>query len=114
MQEILYDLNRSRGVIGSLLVSPDGMLIASDFKVEMDQELIAAMAASLINTMQKSIQSINEDSLTQAFIEASNGNIFLLDVGVGILALITEKKSNVGLIRLEMKSAAHRISQWMK
>jgi predicted regulator of Ras-like GTPase activity (Roadblock/LC7/MglB family) len=114
MHDILYELNGTRGVVGSLLVSDDGMVIALDFKGEVDGDLIAALAASLVKAMRNSLERIDQEPLTQASIEGSNGNIFLFNTGYGTLVVMTEMNINMGLIRLEMKNAAVRIAERVK
>ena len=114
MQDILYELNGTRGIVGSLLVSDDGMVIALDFKGEVDGDLIAALAASLVKSMRNSLGKIGQEPLTQASIEGSNGNIFLFNTGFGILVVMAESDVNIGLIRLEMRNAAGKIADKIK
>ncbi len=111
MHDILYELNSTRGVVGSLLVSNDGMVIALDFKGEVDGDMIAALAASLVKAMRNSLEKIGQELLTQASIEGSDGNIFLFNAGFGTLVVMAERNVNMGLIRLEMKNAAERIAE---
>jgi len=111
MYDILYELNRNRGIVGSLLVSDDGMVIALDFKGDVDGDMVAALTASLVKTMGSSLEKIGREPLTQASIEGSNGNVFLFNTGYGILVVMAEKDVNVGLIRLEMRNAAERIAE---
>ena len=109
MQEVLEELNKTSGVNGSMIVGKDGIVIAADMRTQLQDEEVGALAASIISTVQKSMSRLSDDALKQVTVEASNGKLFLTDVGIGILAVTTDPQVNVGLIRLEVKNAAEKV-----
>jgi predicted regulator of Ras-like GTPase activity (Roadblock/LC7/MglB family) len=109
MYEILEELNKTAGVNGSMIVGQDGIVIAADLDTQLQDEDVGALAASIVSTVQKSVSRLSDDALKQITVEASEGKLFLTDVGIGILAVTTDPKVNVGLIRLEIKNAAERV-----
>jgi predicted regulator of Ras-like GTPase activity (Roadblock/LC7/MglB family) len=110
MHEILEELNKTSGVNGSMIVGKDGIVIATNLRAQLQDEEVGALAASIISTVQKSMSRLSNDALKQVTVEASNGKLFLTDVGIGILAVTTDPQVNVGLIRLEVKNAAEKVN----
>jgi predicted regulator of Ras-like GTPase activity (Roadblock/LC7/MglB family) len=109
MYEILEEINKTSGVNGSMIVGQDGIVIAADLNAQLQNEAVGAVAASIVNTVQKSMSRLSSDALKQVIVEASNGKLFLTDVGIGILAVTTDPQVNVGLIKLEIKNAAEKV-----
>jgi hypothetical protein len=109
MYEILEELNKTAGVTGSMIVGQDGIVIAADLNSQLQDEEVGALAASIVSTVQKSMSRLSDDAPKQVTVEASNGKLFLADVGFGILAVTTDPQVNVGLIRLEIKNTAEKV-----
>ena len=109
MYQILEELNKTSGVTGSMLVSQDGIVIAADLESKLQDEIVGAMAASIMSAAQKSVERLNKTPLKQVTIEASKGKMFLADVGIGVLVVTTESEVNIGLVRLEIRNAAEKI-----
>jgi predicted regulator of Ras-like GTPase activity (Roadblock/LC7/MglB family) len=109
MYEVLEELNRNVGVTGSMIVGSDGIVIAADLDTQLQDEEVGALAASIVSTVEKSMSRLSDDQPKQITVEASGGKLFLTDVGIGILAVTTDPKVNVGLIRLEIKNAAEKV-----
>jgi predicted regulator of Ras-like GTPase activity (Roadblock/LC7/MglB family) len=114
MYEILEELNKTTGVNGSMIVGQDGIVIAADLHTQLQDEAVGALAASIVSTVQKSMSRLSNDALKQITVEASGGKLFLTDVGIGVLAVTTDPKVNVGLIRLEIKNAAEKVKRAQK
>jgi hypothetical protein len=109
MYKILEELNKTPGINGSMIVGQDGIVIAADLNSQLQDEAVGALAASIISTVRKSMERLSSEDLKQITVEASQGKLFLTDVGIGILAVTTDPEVNVGLIRLEIKNAAEKI-----
>lgn len=109
MFQILEELNKTAGINGSMIVGKDGIVIAADMKTNLQDETVGALAASIVDTVKKSMERLSNENLRQITVEASKGKLFLTDVGIGILAVTTDPQVNVGLVRLEIKNAAEKI-----
>jgi predicted regulator of Ras-like GTPase activity (Roadblock/LC7/MglB family) len=109
MFQILEELNKTVGINGSMIVGKDGIIIAADLNANLEDETVGALAASIMDTVEKSMERLSNENLRQITVEASKGKLFLTDVGIGILAVTTDPQVNVGLVRLEIKNAAERI-----
>ena len=109
MYKILEELNKTAGINGSMIVGQDGIVIAADLNSQLQDEAVGALAASILDTVKKSMERLSNEGLKQITVEASKGKLFLSDVGIGILAVTTDPLVNVGMVRLEIKSAAEKI-----
>lgn len=112
--DILYELGRSKGVIGSLVVSEDGMLIASDFKVEMEEDVVAALGANIVRHFREVLSHMDGGPFVYGFIEASGGNLLFSQIGTNILIVLTERGTNVGLARLKLEEARRKLEALFK
>jgi len=109
MYEVLEDINRTSGVTGSMVVGHDGIVIAADLDTRYQEETVGALAASITANVNKSLERLEEDDLSQITIEATHGKVFMASNEVGILVVTADSNVNIGLIRLEMKNAVSRI-----
>jgi predicted regulator of Ras-like GTPase activity (Roadblock/LC7/MglB family) len=109
MYNILNELNKTAGINGSMIVGQDGIVIASDMNSQLQDEAVGALAASIVSTVKNSMERLSNEGLRQITVEANKGKLFLTEVGIGILAVTTEPQVNVGMVRLEIKSAAEKI-----
>ncbi len=109
VQEVLSALNRVSGVRGSMFVTRDGMVVVSDVDANIDSDRIAAMAATLAARTNDCLQRTDRGSLVQAMLDATAGKVFMSEAEKGILVLIADSDVNVGLVRLEMRSAVERL-----
>lgn len=109
MYQILEELNKTSGITGSLLVGSDGIIIAADLDTRFQDETVGALAASIVSTVDKSLEKLQGTPFKQVTIEADKGKLFLTDVGIGVLVVTTEPDVNMGLVRLEIKNARQRI-----
>ncbi len=109
MYKILEDLNKTAGINGSMIVGQDGIVIAADLNSQLQDEAVGALAASILDTVKKSMERLSNEDLKQITVEASKGKLFLSDVGIGILAVTTDPQVNVGMVRLEIRNAAEKI-----
>ncbi len=111
MRHIVEDLLRVEGVIGSLLVGKDGLVVSSTLVDHEDAEVLGAMSAAVYGEINKSTKRIGIGSLVDAIIDAEQGSVLLLEAKDLILVVITHRTVNLGMVKLEMRRAAKRISE---
>ena len=111
MRKIVDDLLRVDGVIGSLLVGKDGLVVASTLLDQDDGDVLGAMSAAVYGEINKATTRIGVGGLVDAIIDAKDGSILLLEARDLILVVITQRGINLGLVKLEMRRAAKRISE---
>ncbi len=99
-EEVSRDL---KGVRGILIATMDGLPVASDVKSTEEENRIAAMVSSLTILARKAAPQLDVGKMQDLLIEADEGKIFCYSVGDEvILALITTKDANLGMIRMKL------------
>jgi predicted regulator of Ras-like GTPase activity (Roadblock/LC7/MglB family) len=111
MRRIVEDLIRVDGVIGSLLVGKDGLVVASTLLDEEDAEILGAMSAAVFGEIDKATRRIGVGTLLDTIIDAEHGSILMLESRELILVVITQRMVNLGLVKMEMRRASKRISE---
>jgi len=109
MYDVLEEINRTSGVTGSMVVGHDGIVIAADLDTRFQDETVGALAASITANVNKSLERLSEEELSQITIEALHGKLFISSNETGILVVTADSEVNIGLIRLEMKHAMSRL-----
>jgi predicted regulator of Ras-like GTPase activity (Roadblock/LC7/MglB family) len=111
MRRIVEDLIRVEGVIGSLLVGKDGLVVASTLLDDEDAEVLGAMSAAVFGEINKATKRIGVGNLVDSIIDAQDGSILMLEAKELILVVITQRMVNLGLVKMEMRRASKRISE---
>ena len=113
LKTILNTLSASSGDIeASAVVSSDGLMIASNFPVVLDEDRVAAMTAALLAMGERSAGELNRGHLDQVFIKGEKGNLVLLSAGPeAVLTTLTTPRAKLGLVFLDMKRAAEEIAR---
>ena len=110
METILQRLTELEEIIGAVLVGKDGLIVAGTLHSE-DEEVLAAMSAAVIGSINNYTTQINSGEMRHVIIETNTGTVQLAEVGDLILVVTTNPTSNLGRIRLEMQKTCHQLTQ---
>ena len=111
MQKALSELNKLRGVLGSLLVGRDGILIASDLRVDVNEEAVSAVASSVLSALSRALERMALGRFRRYIVSGRSARIAMYEVGPTILILLLQKDTNLGLITVEIRDAIKTIEQ---
>lgn len=111
MQDLLTQLNRVRGVGGSLLVSADGLAMASVLREGTDEAGLSATAGSLIEHSQRLCRHLEIGTLHLVHAASDQGSLLLLTTGTSYLVIIVDPSANLALLQLETRPFLERIAQ---
>jgi predicted regulator of Ras-like GTPase activity (Roadblock/LC7/MglB family) len=109
VRNILKRLNDVPGVKGSLVVTKDGMVIASHVTRNLDEELVAAMAAGVILSTRRALEKYGQRHFVRFTLVASHGKLILTDAGPAFLVVVMDRNVELGPVEIEIESAAMRI-----
>ena len=112
MRRIVEDLIRVDGVIGSLLVGKDGLVVASAMDSE-DEEMVGAMAAAAYDASGRYIEQLNMGDIRHAMFETTRGVVQVSDGGDLLLVVRSSRDANIGRVRIELQQAGMRLSEQM-
>jgi uncharacterized protein len=91
-------------VIGSVVVSSDGFIIASAIPTEIDEDLIGGMAASLLGVGERIAQDLMRAQMEQVYVRSAKGYIVINAAGPeAALVLLVTREAKLGIIFLELK-----------
>lgn len=111
LNAILSDLRAGVPEIrGALVASSDGMAVASNTSGG-DTNRMAAMVATALGLGKRICDTFGGGGLNETSVAGSDGHVYIYSAGAaGVLAVITASDVNVGLINIECRDAAKKIS----
>jgi predicted regulator of Ras-like GTPase activity (Roadblock/LC7/MglB family) len=116
LEEILKSMeDADPNIEGSALVRTDGLVMASAIQWWIDEPLIAAMSAALLNIGSRSVTELERGSLNKVIVSGEKGDVVLTGAGgEAVLSVITKPGANLGLILVEMKKCASKLEASLK
>jgi predicted regulator of Ras-like GTPase activity (Roadblock/LC7/MglB family) len=114
MRELLSELNETAGIRGSMIVTRDGMIVASLLGKGLDEEKVAAMVSSLVVSTLKLMAARDLGDFTRLTLNATHGKLIFTDTGAAYLVVVLEKDIDLGPAAIEIRSAARRIREATK
>lgn len=98
--------NASYGLEASMIVSADGLSIASALPDGMEEARISAMSAAMLSLSESITRELQKGSLEQVYIKGENGYVLLMSIAQkAVLTVFAEENIKLGLINLIMKQA---------
>lgn len=90
----------------SVVVSVDGLVMASSLPAGVDEDRISAMSAAMLSLGDRITSELGRGELAQVYIKGSEGIIVLMAVGEdAVLTVLARATAKLGLIFLDMKRA---------
>jgi len=97
-------------VIGAVLVGKDGLIVAGALHSD-EEEVLGAMSAAVIGSINNYTRQINSGEMRHVIIETQTGMVQLAEVGDLILVVTSRTTGNLGRIRLEMQKTCRQLTQ---
>lgn len=96
MREILKKLNQDADILGSMVITPDGIMVAAALSSELEEDAVAAFASSLLVTLKRSIKQLKASS-TFSFcsLNASEGKLVFFDMNNSYLVVVTNPNTQI-------------------
>ena len=109
--QILQGLRKMGDVVGSSVISTEGLMIASDLGENIQGDTFAAMSAAMQGAAETAVHELKQGSLKQIIVDADEGKIITISSGKkAILVILTKSDINLGLALLELGRASGKIS----
>ncbi|HEV8595592.1 MAG TPA: roadblock/LC7 domain-containing protein [Thermoplasmata archaeon] len=112
LDTILADLRtRVRGIRVVVLSDPNGLPVAAEAAGDFDLAVVAAMATMIAQSADLVYENLRMSLPDIVVIEGKDANLAVLALsgGVASLLVVLEKNANLGLAKIEMRSAAGRL-----
>ena len=110
MKNILEELNHEVGIKGSMVITPDGIMVAAALGSELEEELVAAIVSSLL-AAKKAVTGLEaEGGLKSCLLHASLGKIMFYDMGNAFLVVLADTNLKIDSSIIAIRSAIHKIA----
>ncbi len=110
--EILQAVVRDAGAEGAVLVSPDGLAIASVLPEGIDEDRVAAMGAAILSLGERVTTELSKGTLEQLYVKGSKGYMIFTGISdLAVLGILAPSNAKLGLLLMEIKRAAKQIEE---
>jgi predicted regulator of Ras-like GTPase activity (Roadblock/LC7/MglB family) len=109
MREVLKRLNAVAGVKGSLVLTPDGVVVISELSNELDDEATAALVGNVVTQTMRMLSLGDYRTMERMILTATRGKIVIENLENCLLAVVTNQFINLDVTLLEIASAANLI-----
>jgi uncharacterized protein len=113
MNSILRDLRASlQEIEAAVLISSDGMALASDISEEADEDMIGALSASVLSMGERAARDLKRGVLEQVYIKGDLGYLLLVHCGPdALLSLLVNPDAKLGVVFMEAKHTAEDLAK---
>ena len=110
MKELLVKLNELNGIQGCMVITHDGIMVASELGGQLDEETVAALSSSLVITLQRAFEPVGQKAQPQEMIlTAELGKLAFFDLGRAYLVVVTKPQLRLGTDLVEIRSYARKL-----
>ncbi len=114
MKNTIEKITSIPGVRGAAVITKDGLLIDKVFYDNESSEVVGAMVAQISREMENSLGKATDEIPILATIYSSNGEIVFMSQNDFIIAVLCEKKTNIGVITIKIKDIAVELKEQLK
>lgn len=109
MVTILEGLNKEVGIIGSQVVTQDGIVVASALGPDLDDDTVAALASNAIIAAKKGMAMLGDNNCYRFVLRAVHGKMVFEDIGIAYLVVVTHQNVSLNQAQIAIKGAAYKI-----
>jgi predicted regulator of Ras-like GTPase activity (Roadblock/LC7/MglB family) len=110
MREILMELNQQAGIPGSMVITPDGIMVAAALGSGLEEDTVAAFASSLLLGLKRGLSLLKpQDEMTSCTLKGSKGKITFFDLKNSYLVVVTDSSASLGGSATAIQDAIHKI-----
>ena len=114
MRTILAKLNKTNGIRGSMIVNRDGIVVASDFSVELQETSVGAVSSSILAALEGALKRIDMGRFSRFMITGTENKVAMVDAGQAILLVLLNRDINMGMVNVDIKEAAAAVKEKSK
>ncbi len=110
MKDVLKRLNSEVGVKGSMILTQDGIVIASDLGTGLQEERLAAISSSAIKGINAAIEPVEREGFHRFSFISAHGKMVILRTGDAYLVVVLEPSIKLDVTLIAIVSAARKVS----
>lgn len=97
LDTLLVDVNNIEGILGSIIVGKDGLVIANTMPENVDKDLVGALTSSLFTNIDTQIKKLKKGNLKRVTVETISGVYILTEIEMGTLVVFGSEGKKVNL-----------------
>jgi predicted regulator of Ras-like GTPase activity (Roadblock/LC7/MglB family) len=110
MKEILEKLNQEVGIIGSMVITPDGIMVSAALGPGLEEDRVAAIVSSLLVSVRRCLNDLKaHGSVVSCVLNAHRGKILFYDMGNCFLVVVAHSDIKLDATVVPIRSAIHKI-----
>ncbi len=115
MHDVLRNIrSASADIIGSAILTSDGFVVASMLPAEVDEEMITAMAATLLGASEQISSEVINSELEQTYVRAKDGYVIVNSITEEeVLIILTNRNVKLGLVFMEARKRSADLQKLM-
>ena len=114
MREVIRELKSRVGVRGALVLTPDGVVVASDLCDGLDAASVAALAGAAVGQALRAAAALSLGTTQRVTLSADFGRLVFVPFEQFVLAVVTEPGLDLDLTLLEIAGPARRLRDLSK
>ncbi|MBI4601086.1 MAG: roadblock/LC7 domain-containing protein [Planctomycetes bacterium] len=105
-------MNDEAGITGSMVITPDGIMVSAALGPELEEDAMAAFASSLLLSLKRALTSLRvPGSVKACTLNASKAKIMFLDMQNSYLVLVSETHKALDADAPAVVSAVQKITR---
>ena len=110
MRDILTELNKEKGIDGSMVITPDGIMVAAALGPDYEEEAVAAFASSLLLSLKRGLSALNSRAdMVSCDLDATKGRLSFLDTKNSYLMVMSHPEKMTDSATEAIQRAMHKI-----
>jgi predicted regulator of Ras-like GTPase activity (Roadblock/LC7/MglB family) len=110
MKEILQRLNGEVGITGSMVITPDGIMVSAALGEGLEEDRVAAIVSSLLVSVRRCLLELKTPGFpASCVLNAQGGKILFFDMGNAFLVVVADRNIKLDAGVVAIQSAIHRI-----
>jgi hypothetical protein len=99
-------------IMGSAVVSVDGLIMASALHEGISEDRVSAMSAAMLSLGERIANELGRGALDQVYIKGEKGYVILMSVGdEAVLTVLAGEDAKLGLVFLDMRRAIEALAK---
>ena len=110
MKQILEKLNQEVGIIGSMVITPDGIMVSAALGESLEEDRVAAIISSLLVSIRRCLKDLSAPGKpASCVLNAQGGKILFYDLGNCFLVVVADREIRLDTSVVAIRSAMHKI-----
>ncbi len=100
LKGLLQNIGTQPGILGSVIVGKDGLLIVNTMPKDIDAEIIGVLALAMYMNTQDHAKKLGHDQVYQIVTKTARGYLIIADFGSGLLVTLSDASQTDSLVAL--------------